>query len=52
MSIDLDFSSVLSTASDLINGLWPVFVVPIGLSLAFGLITWIYQAIVKRLPTM
>lgn len=52
MSIDLSFDSVLSTASDLINGLWPVFVVPIGLSLAFGLITWIYTAIVKRLPTM
>ena len=50
MSIDLNFDSVLSTASDLINGLWPVFVVPIGLSLAFGLIGWIYSAITKRLP--
>lgn len=52
MSIDLSFTSVLETASNLINGLWPVFVVPIGLSLAFGLITWIYNAITKRLPNM
>jgi len=52
MSIDLSFDTVLSTASDLINGLWPIFVVPIGLALAFGLITWIYNAIVKRLPAM
>jgi nitrate reductase NapE component len=49
MSFDLDFTSMLSTASDLVNGLWPVFVVPIGFALAFGLINWIYKAITERL---
>lgn len=52
MSIDLSFDTVLTTASELINGLWPVFVVPIGLALAFGLINWIYNAITRRLPGM
>jgi nitrate reductase NapE component len=49
MSFNIDFTSMLETASDLVNGLWPVFVVPIGFALAFGLINWIYKAIVAKM---
>ena len=52
MSFDLDFTQMLTTASDLVNGLWPVFVIPIGFALAFGLINWIYKAITDKLGSL
>ena len=45
MSLSLDFGSMLSTAFELINGLWPVFVLPIGFTLGLGLLNWIVKAI-------
>jgi nitrate reductase NapE component len=52
MSFNLDFTTLLETASDLVNGLWPVFVVPIGFALAFGLINWIYKAITDKMGSL
>ena len=38
MSISLNFDGMLENASTIINGLWPVFVVPIGIALGMGLL--------------
>jgi hypothetical protein len=45
MSLSLDFNAMLTTAFDLINGLWPVFVLPIGFTLGLGLLAWIVKSI-------
>jgi hypothetical protein len=45
MSLSLDFGQMLSTAFELINGLWPVFVLPIGFTLGLGLLSWIVKSI-------
>lgn len=47
MSLSLDFSSMLEQAFTLINGLWPVFVVPVGFTLGLGLLGWIVSEIGK-----
>jgi nitrate reductase NapE component len=49
MSFNIDFDTMLTTASNLVNGLWPVFAIPIGFALAFGLISWIYNAVTSKL---
>jgi hypothetical protein len=45
MSLSIDFNQMLTTAFDLINGLWPVFVLPIGFTLGLGLLAWIVKSI-------
>lgn len=45
MSLSLDFDAMLGTAFDLINGLWPIFVLPIGFTLGLGLLAWIVKEI-------
>lgn len=50
MSFVFDMDGVMSTASSLFNSLWPIFVIPIGLALAFGLINLVYKMIIDRLP--
>lgn len=45
MSLSLDFANMLSTAFELINGLWPVFVLPIGFTLGLGLLNWIVKSV-------
>lgn len=47
MSLSLDFDAMLTTAFDLINGLWPIFVLPIGFTLGLGLLAWIVSEISK-----
>lgn len=47
MSLSLDFTSMLAQAFTLINGLWPVFVVPVGFTLGLGLLGWIVSEISK-----
>jgi len=38
MSLSLDFSGLMSQAGAIINGLWPVFILPVGLSLGMALL--------------
>jgi len=45
MSLSLDFSGMLDQAFTIINGLWPVFVLPIGFTLALGLLAWIVREV-------
>lgn len=47
MSLSLDFSSVLSNAGEIINSLWPVFVLPVGIALGIGLLSKIIAEIRK-----
>lgn len=49
MSLSLDFSQVLSMAGTIVNGLWPVFVIPIGIALGMGLLGKIIGEIRKAL---
>jgi len=45
VSLSLDFSGMLDQAFSLINGLWPIFVLPIGFTLALGLLAWIVKEV-------
>ena len=46
-SLVLDFDAMITQAFSLINALWPVFIVPIGFTLAFGLLGWIVAEVSK-----
>ena len=43
--LNIDFSGMLDQAFTLANSLWPIFVVPIGLALGIGLVSWIASEI-------
>jgi hypothetical protein len=45
MSLSLDFTGFLENAGTIINGLFPVFAWPVGISLGMGLLTWIVSSI-------
>jgi hypothetical protein len=47
MSLSLDFTGMLSQAGDIINGLWPVFVLPVGIALGMGLLSKIISEVRK-----
>lgn len=47
MSLSLDFSDMLNQAGTIINGLWPVFIVPVGIALGMGLLSKIIGEIRK-----
>lgn len=47
MSISLDFTSLLGQAGDIINSLWPVFILPVGIGLGIGLLGKIVSEIRK-----
>ncbi len=49
MSISLDFTDLLSNAASIINSLWPVFGLPIGIALGMGLLGWIVKEIRKAI---
>lgn len=49
MSLSINFTDVLTFASGIFNALWPIFVIPLGLVFAFGLIGWIYKMISDKL---
>jgi hypothetical protein len=49
MSFNITFAPVMAFASDMFNALWPVFTIPLGLILAFGIINWVYHMLVERL---
>ena len=47
MSLSLDFTSMLGQAGEIINGLWPVFIIPVGVALGMGLLSKIISEIRK-----
>jgi hypothetical protein len=47
MSLSLNFDGMLDNASTIINGLWPVFVLPVGIALGMGLLGKIIQEVRK-----
>ena len=47
MSLSLDFSGMLNQAGSIINGLWPVFVLPVGIALGMGLLSKIISEVRK-----
>jgi hypothetical protein len=49
MSLSLDFSSLLTTAGELVNGIFPVFIPIIGFALAFGIIGFLYNKITEAM---
>lgn len=44
MSFDLDFSGVFTNASNIVNGLFPVYLVPLGITLGIGILGVIVKA--------
>lgn len=49
-SLSLDFSSLIDMAFQIINQLWPLFVVPMGFMFGLALIGWIISEIRKSIP--
>jgi len=49
-SISLDFSALIDTAFEIINALWPLFVVPMGFLFGLRLIGWIMDEIRSSIP--
>jgi hypothetical protein len=44
LSFSLDFSGVFSSASSIVNGLFPVYLVPLGITLGIGILGVIVHA--------
>jgi hypothetical protein len=44
MSFNLDFSGVFTNASNIVNGLFPVYLVPLGITLGIGILGVIVKA--------
>ena len=49
MSLDLDFSEIWTQASDFVNSLWPIFVIPIGMVLGVGILSFIVKTVKSAL---
>jgi hypothetical protein len=49
-SLSLDFSSLIDMAFQIINSLWPLFIVPMGFMFGLALIGWIISEIRKSIP--
>lgn len=49
MSLSLDFSQVWTQASDFVNQLWPVFIIPLGLILGAGILSMIVKQVKSAL---
>jgi hypothetical protein len=45
MSFDLDFTQIWSQASDMVNMLWPVFTITLGMVLGIGILNFIVKTI-------
>ena len=45
MSLNLDFSNLWSQASEFVNNLWPIFVIPLGMILGIGILGFIVKAV-------
>jgi hypothetical protein len=46
-SLNLNFEAMIGTAFQLINGLWPVFTIPVAFTLGLGLLGWIVYEVGK-----
>lgn len=44
LSFNLDFTGVFSFASQIVNGLFPVYLVPLGITLGIGILGVIIKA--------
>ena len=44
LSFSLDFSGVFSNASMIVNGLFPVYLLPLGITLGLGILGYIVRA--------
>ena len=49
-SISLDFNALINIAFQIINALWPLFVVPMGFLFGLRLIGWIMEEIRSSIP--
>ena len=49
-SISLDFNALINIAFQIINALWPLFVVPMGFLFGLRLIGWIMEEIRASIP--
>jgi len=49
-SLSLDFTSLIDMAFNIINQLWPLFVIPMGFMFGLALIGWIIAEIRKSIP--
>lgn len=47
LSFSLDFSGVFTMASAIINGLFPIYLVPLGISLGIGILAVIVKAFTR-----
>jgi len=47
LSFNLDFSGVFSNASQIVNGLFPVYLVPLGITLGIAILGIIVKAFAK-----
>lgn len=45
MNLSIDFANVLTQAETIINSMWPVFAVPLGLVLGFALLDKILKSV-------
>ena len=45
LSFSMDWTAVMDTASSIINGLMPIYMVPLGIVLGMGLLAYIVRAI-------
>lgn len=52
MSLNLDFSEIWTQASSFVNGLWPIFVIPIGMVLGIGILSFIVKTIKSSLASI
>lgn len=52
MSLSLDFSQVWTQASDFVNNMWPVFMVPLGIILGVGLLKFVVGAVKSALSNI
>jgi hypothetical protein len=49
-SLSLDFNALIDIAFQIINALWPLFVVPMGFLFGLRLIGWIMEEIKVAVP--
>ena len=49
-TLSLDFTSMINIAFQIINSLWPLFVVPMGFLFGLRLIGWIMDEIRSSIP--
>jgi len=47
LSFSLDFSGVFTMANTIINGLFPIYLVPLGISLGIGILAVIVKAFTR-----